>query len=135
MIASALLFTGIKTLSQAGKNFLAGYILLGAVVFYVIFLVVTRFAFQRIVTSELLLITVWAALELSVIFVLQGSQRLHSGQVLTLVLLVALGTIVGMVCYVLHYRLDESARFWNGLIPLMVNAGAVLALQILLALS
>jgi hypothetical protein len=135
MAAIALLITGVNTLSQASKDFLAGYILLGAVVFYVVSLVITKVVFQRIVTSELLLITVWAALELSVIVVLLGSQRFHFGQVLTLVILVALATIVGMVCYVLHYRLDESSRFWNGLIPLMVNAGMVLALQILLALS
>ena len=87
-------------------------------------------------TSELLLITVWAALEWSAIAVLQGSGRFSMGQALTLAALVALATIIGMVCYLLHYHLvDETSRFWNGLIPLIVDAGVVAVFLAVLALS
>jgi hypothetical protein len=131
----ASLFHGINALSQTGKGFALMYILLGAVAFYLVCLVVTKLVFQRAVTSELLLITVWAALEFSALAVLQGSGRFSAGQTLTLAVLVALATGVGLLCYVLHYRLDEVPRFWNGLVPLIVDAGVLLGFLGVLALS
>ena len=86
-------------------------------------------------TSELLLITIWAALEWSAIAALQGSGRFSLGPVLTLAALVALATIIGMVCYILHYHLDETSRFWNGLIPLIAPAGVVAVFLAVQALS
>jgi hypothetical protein len=133
--AIAIMSLGINWLSQAGKGFPVMYILLGAAAFYIILLAVTKFAFQRVVTSELLLITVWAALEWSAIAVLQGSGRFSIGQALTLAALVLLATGAGIVCYILHYRLDEISRFWNGLIPLIVDAGVVTVFLAVLALS
>lgn len=133
--AIAILSIGIGSLPQVGKGFPVMYILLGAVAFYIILLAVTQIAFQRAVTSELLLITVWAALEWSAIAVLQGSSRFSLGQALTLAALVLLATSIGLVCYILHYRLDEVSRFWNGLIPLVVDAGVVTVFLAMLALS
>jgi hypothetical protein len=133
--AIGILSIGINSLSQAGKGFPVVYILLGAVAFYILLLVVTKITFQRAVTSELLLITIWAALECSAIAVLHGSGRFSLGQVLTLVALVVLATVVGIVCYILHYRLDDISRFWNGLIPLIVDTGMVTVFLAMLALS
>ena len=131
----ALLLKGIDSLSGAGQGFPVTYILAGAAAFYFVSFAVTVLAFRRILTSELLLITVWAALELSVIAVLQGSGRFGPYQVWTLIALVGLATVVGMVAYVQHYRLDEAARFWNGLVPLLVDAGVVAACLAALAFS
>jgi len=128
-------FSGISSLSQAEKGFSVVYILLGAAAFYIILLAVTRIAFQRPVTSELLLITVWGALEGSAITVLQGSNRFSLGPALALATLVMLATGTGIVCYILYYRLDEISRFWNGLIPLIVDAGVVTVFLMMLALS
>ena len=135
MAAIAIMSIGINSLSQVGKGFPVMYILLGAIAFYIILLAVTKIAFQRAVTSELLLITIWAALEWSAIAVLQGSGRFSMGQVLTLAALLVLATGAGIVCYILHYRLDEISRFWNGLIPLIVDAGVVTVFLAMLALS
>lgn len=131
----AILSNGINSLAQAGKGFPLMYILLGAVAFYFISLVITIIAFRRILTSELMLITAWAGLELTLIAVLQASGRFGQGQVWTLVALIALSTTVGMVCYILHYRLDEISRFWNGLIPLVIDVGVVAIFLAVLALS
>ena len=128
-------FSGISSLSQADKGFPVLCILLGAAVFYIILLAVTRIIFQRPVTSELLIITIWAALEGSAIAVLQGSNRFNPWQVWTLVTLVMLATGTGIVCYILYYRLDEISRFWNGLIPLIVDTGVVTVFLVMLALS
>ncbi len=133
--AIAIVLSGIESLSHAGKRLPVVYILLGAAAFYIVLLAATKLAFQRPVTSELLLITLWAALEGSAIAVVQGSGRFSVGQGLTLAALVVLATGAGLVCYVLHYRLDEVARFWNGLIPLMVDAGVVTVFLAMLALS
>ena len=129
------MYLGINSLPRPGKGIPVMYILIGAAAFYVIFLAVTKIAFQRIVTSELLLIIVWAALEWSTIAVLQASGRFGMWKALTLAALVLLATGAGMVCYVLHYRLDEPSRFWNGLIPLIADAGVVAVFLAVLALS
>jgi hypothetical protein len=131
----AIMFLGINSLSRVGKGFPVMYILLGAAAFFIILLAITKIVFQRAVTSELLLITVWSALELSAVAVLQGSGRFGMGQTLTLTVLVALAAGAGIVCYILYYRLDETSRFWNGLIPLIVDAGVVTVFLALLALS
>jgi hypothetical protein len=133
--AITIKFSGIETLSRAGKGFPVAYILLGAITLYIILLGVTRIVFQRPVTAELLLIIVWAALEGSAIAVLQGSNWFSLGQALTLATLMLLAAGVGIVCYILHYRLDDFLRFWNGLIPLIVDAGVVTLFLAVLALS
>jgi hypothetical protein len=133
--AIAILFLGINSLSQIGKGFPVRYILLGAAAFYFILLAVTKIAFQRAVTSELFLITIWATLEWSAIAVLQGSGRFSLGQAWTNAALVALATGAGLLCYILHYRLDEISRFWNGLMPLIVDAGVLTVFLVGLALS
>ena len=135
LAAIALLSLGINSLSQAGKGFPVMYFLLGAAAFYIALLAVTKTAFQRPVTSELLLIVVWIALEGSTITVLQSSGRFSMAQALTLAALMLLATGAGLVCYILHYRLDETAGFWNGLIPLIVDGGVVAVFLALLALS
>ena len=132
--AFVLMSLDINSLSLAGSRILVGYILLGATVFYFILLAITIIVFHRTVTSELLLIIVWAALEGAVIAVLHGNGRFSMGQALLLVTLVVLATGVGIVCYILYYRLDEFSRFWNGLIPLIVDAGVVTAFLVVLTL-
>lgn len=134
--AIAVLFTGINSFSQAGKGFPMAYILAGAAASFVILLAVTQIVFRRPVTSELLLIVIWAALEWSAIAALQGSGRFSLGATLTLAVLVALATCTGMACYLLHYHLvNETLRFWNGLIPLIAPAGVVAVFLAVQALS
>jgi hypothetical protein len=126
---------GIYSLSAAGNGFPVMYILLGAVACFVILLAITKIAFRRAVTSELLLITIWAALECSAIAALQGGGRFGSAQVLTCMILVALATGIGIGCYILHYRLNEPARFWNGLIPIITDAVVMIVFLVVLSLS
>jgi hypothetical protein len=135
LAAITLLILGISAISSTGKGLPVMTILVSAVILYIILLAVTKIAFQRIVTSELLLIVGWAALEGVAIAVLQGSGRYNMVQALTLAALVLASTVAGLVCYILHYRLDEIAAFWNGLIPLGVDGVVVVAFLAMLALS
>lgn len=116
---------GINSLSQTGKGFPVMYILLGSFAFYIILLAVTKMAFHRPVTSELLLVIVWAAVEWSAIAVFFGCRRFSIGPAITLTVLVAIAAFAGIVCYIQHYNLNETSRFYNGLIPLIIDAGAV----------
>ena len=135
MASIAVMALGIISLAQEGKGFPFLFFLLGAVLLYIILLAVTKIFFQREVTSELFLIVFWLALQCSAVAVLYTSGRFNIAQTLTVLILLILTTIFGMVCYVLHYRLEEPARFWNGLIPLIVDAGAVAVFLSVLALS
>jgi hypothetical protein len=125
MAAITVLSQGINALAGPETGPAVGFILGGALVSFFLLVAITVFAFQRVLTSELFLIIIWAALEAAVLAVLQGSGRFSLGQAGILAALVGVAMIVGLVCYVLHYRLDEVARFWNGLIPLVVDAGVV----------
>ena len=133
--AIAIKFSGIETLSRVENGYPVEYILLGAIALYIVLLAVTRIAFRRPVTAELLLITIWAALEVSAIAVLHGSNRFSLAQAVTLLTLTLFATGAGIACYLLHYRLDDIYRFWNGLIPLIVDAGVVALFLAVLSLS
>lgn len=99
VVAVILLFFGINSLQQDGNGLPVIYILPGAVVFFVTLLTVTTTVFHREVTSELLSITFWAALEGAVIAVLHVSGPIGKGPTLTLaVALVVAGDRGGLLC-------------------------------------
>jgi hypothetical protein len=133
--AIAVISLGIASLSGDCKGFPGIYILTGSVVLFIMLLAVTKIAFHRDVTSELFFIIIWAALEWATIAVLHGCGRFGMKLALMLATLVALATVAGVICYILHYTLDENARFWNGLIPLIVDEGVVTVFLAALALS
>lgn len=113
---------GINTLSQDSKSVPVGFILLGGAILVLVVLLVTTFAFHRTVTLELILIHSWAVLELSAVAVLYGTGHFGPRCAVLLAVLVGIATIVGLICYVLYYRLDKTASYWAGIIPLMIDA-------------
>lgn len=135
LAAVILLSAGVSSLPQTGRGIPVTAILAGAAISYAVLLAVTLIFFKRVVTSELILIIVWAALESTALAALYGSGRFSLAQAAPLVILLALATLTGLVCYVIHYRLDEIPRFWNGLIPLAADGGVVAVFLVLLALS
>jgi hypothetical protein len=120
--AIALMSGGINSLSQDSKGLPVRFILMGGAALFFVLLPVTAIAFHRIVTSELILIHIWASLELSAVAVLYGTGRFGVGRAATLAALVGIATVAGLICYVLYYRLDETARYWNGMVPLTTDA-------------
>jgi hypothetical protein len=125
--AITLLSLGIAELVGQGKGIPLSLILIGAVAAYIVLLATTKLLCGRPVTSELLIMIVWAAVELAAIGVLRQSGRFSVFAASSLGILVALATVAGLVCYVLYYRLDETAGYVDGFIPLAVDAGAVAA--------
>lgn len=102
------------------------WIWLGAAVFYFAALAVTYFALKRQVTSELLIFTLWAALMLCVCESVHGLGVFGPGLTVVLCALTLDALAVCVVCYVLYYRLQKPASFYDGMIPL-IAAGAMTA--------
>ena len=125
-IAAIFLLTGgINSLSQDSKSVPVKLIMLCGVALFLILLFVTSFAFHRMVTSELMIIHAWAALELSVIAVSYGTQHFTPVSAVLLAALVGIAFVISMVCYVLYYRLDAVMSYWVGMLPLSMAAFVV----------
>jgi hypothetical protein len=133
--AIALMSAGIDSLSQDSKGLPVKFILMGCAALFLVLLLVTSIAFHRIVTSELIIIHIWAALELSVVAVLYGTGRFGAGRAATLAALVGIVSVAGLICYVLYYRLDETARYWIGMVPLTTDAFVMTVFLGVLAVS
>jgi hypothetical protein len=120
--AITLLSVGISSLSLDSKGLPVRFVLIGTAVLFVVLLFVTTIAFHRQVTSELIIIHIWAAFEFSVIAVMYGIGRFGPGRAAALVALVGIATVVGLICYVLFYRLDGMSGYLDGIIPLATDA-------------
>jgi hypothetical protein len=133
--AIALMSDGINSLSQDSKGLPVSSILLGGAALFLVLLLVTAIAFHRTVTSELIIIHIWAALELSAVAVLYGTGRFGAGRAATLAALVGIATAVSLICYVLHYRLDETASYWSGIVTLTTDVFVMAVFLVVLAVS
>lgn len=120
--AIILMCGGITSLSQLSKGLPIKYILLGAAVLFFVMLLITSIIFHRIVTSELMIIHLWVALELSVISVLYGTGSFGLSRAVILAALVLIAFTVSMICYVLYYHLTGMAGYYDGMIPLISAA-------------
>lgn len=122
LAAIFLLSAGINRLAADSQGFPVKFILLGAAALFVVLLPVTAIGWGRMVTSELLIIHIWAALEMSTVAVLRGTGGLGPGSAAALAVLIGVGFAASMVCYVLYYRLGPEAGYWDGMIPLLTSA-------------
>ena len=92
-------------------------ILISGVVGYIVLLLITRFLFDRIVTSELLLIVVWTLLEIWVIC----SGILPESRFWTMIAVIAVAFVISMICYVAYYKMEEMKAFYTAMAPLILG--------------
>ena len=78
---------------------------------------------------------IWAALELSAVTVLYGTGRFGMRNAVILAALVGIATVAGLICYILYYRLDVTASYWVGMVPLIADAFVMAVFLSVLALS
>ena len=107
-------------------------IVIGAVAAYIVLLLVTRFLFGRVVTTELILIVAWTALEKSVIVSLNAAGILIGGRFLAMCIVLVAAFIVSIVLYVAYYRMEEMRAFYAAMVPL---AAAAVTMAVLIALA
>lgn len=94
-------------------------ILISGVGAYIVLMIVTRFIFHRIVTSELLLIVGWTMLELWAIVALNSGGSLSDVRFTILAFVLAAAFIVSIILYVAYYRMEEMKAFYTAMIPLI----------------
>lgn len=99
-----------------------------AVVVYVVLLLVTRFLFQRIVTTELILIVAWTAIEAVVLVNLNAAGALPDGRFIAMCIVLAAAFAVSVILYVAYYRMEEMRAFYAAMVPLFAAAASMTAL-------
>lgn len=98
------------------------WILWGGIGAYVVLLIVTYVFFHRPVTTELLLIVGWAMLALAEINALYGMDVFSRKTAVIFCLITAAAVLGSLVCYVLYYRLGNTAGYIDGIVPLVLAA-------------
>lgn len=126
-----LLAVGIAALiPRASLPGLVG-VIIGGVLVGVLLLVLTTTIAHRPVTTELPLIIVWGTAQLATAVTLRTAGALSGSAATLWVVLLALATVVGLVCYLIFYRLDPAPAYWVGMVPLAVDGVVAAALAVL----
>ncbi|MBR6472422.1 MAG: hypothetical protein IKS99_01665, partial [Firmicutes bacterium] len=107
------------------------WILTAGIAGYAILLLLTRFAFNRIVTTELILIVGWAMLETAVICNLNAGGGLTGRGFTFMCTVIAIAFIISVILYVAYYRMEEMRAFYAAMVPLIL-AGLSMGILIVL---
>jgi hypothetical protein len=110
------------------------YIIIGGIAAYIVLMMITQYAFQRIVTTELFLIVGWTMLELSLLNRLSGSGLLTGPRLVIMYVVMALAFTISMILYVAYYRMEEMKAFYAAMIPLVTEGASMGVLVLLLVL-
>ena len=107
-------------------------IVIGGIALYFALMLITRFAFQRIVTTELFLIVGWIMLEMTVINRLYAAEILTNGKFLMMCAVIALAFVVSIILYAAYYRMEETRAFYAAMVPLITEAAAMAVLTVVM---
>lgn len=129
---AGILFSLMPTPETAGTKYGQMYIIIGGIAAYIILMMVTKYAFNRIVTSELFLIVGWTILELSLLNRLDGSNLLSGTGLMVVYVSVVLAFIISMILYVAYYRMEDNAAFYSAMVPLVTEAASMGMLLVML---
>lgn len=129
---AGILFSLMPTPETAGTKYSQMYIIIGGIAAYIILMMVTKYAFNRIVTSELFLIVGWTILELSLLNRLDGSNLLSGTGLMVVYVSVVLAFIISMILYVAYYRMEDNAAFYSAMVPLVTEAASMGMLLVML---
>lgn len=110
------------------------YIIIGGIAAYIVLMMITQYAFQRIVTTELFLIVGWTMLELSLLNRLSGSGLLTGPRLVIMYVVMALAFTISMILYVAYYRMEEMKAFYAAMIPLVTEGASMGVLVLMLVL-
>ena len=108
-------------------------IIIGGVIGYIVLLVVTRFIFHRVVTSELFLIIGWTMLETAVINQLNADGTLGEIGFTIMCVIIAAAFIISMILYVAYYKMEEMKAFYAAMVPLVTEGAAMVVLVCMVA--
>ncbi len=103
-------------------------IVIAGIVSYFAFLLITRYGFHRIVTTELILIVGWTVLEMTVINRLSAAGMLSVRGFAVMCIVIAAAFLISIVLYVAYYRMEEMKAFYAAMVPLITEASAMAVL-------
>ena len=99
------------------------YLIPAGVLMYAMLLLITRTVFHRVVTTELILIVLWAVLEIAVINKLNAGGFLSDKLFFFFMAIVIIAVfILDIVLYVAYYRMEEMRAFYAAMVPLIAAA-------------
>ena len=98
------------------------YLIPAGVLMYAMLLLITRTVFHRVVTTELILIVLWAVLEIAVINKLNAGGFLSDKLFLLMAFVIIAVFITDIVLYVAYYRMEEMRAFYAAMVPLIAAA-------------
>lgn len=104
------------------------FIIAGGIIGYIVLLFVTRYMFDRVVTSELFLIIGWTMLETAVINRLNAEGMLGEIEFTVMCVIIAAAFIISMILYVAYYKMEEMKAFYAAMIPLITEGAAMAVL-------
>jgi hypothetical protein len=122
LTGTALSIFGINDLPKGGAHISNALICAAGIAAYVVLLLITRFGFGRPVTTELVLITGWAVLELCVVNAANGTGFLPDSRFIAMILVIAAAVVISLVLYILYYRMDEWKAYYFAAVPLVTEA-------------
>lgn len=96
-------------------------IVIGGIATYILLMFITKYGFQRIVTTELFLIVGWAMLEMSLLNRLSGSGFLIGLKLVVMYVEIAVAFLISMVLYVAYYRMEDMKVFYAAMVPLVTE--------------
>ncbi|MCD8316307.1 MAG: hypothetical protein LUB61_02735 [Eggerthellaceae bacterium] len=102
----------------------------GGIVVYIALLAATSIFLHRQVTTELFLIIGWLVimfLEISALYAL-GDYGL--GASIAWLIICSVAAVVSLICYLLYYNLDAVKGYVDGMIPLVLLGGMMVAVTI-----
>lgn len=122
LLAIILAVKGIQSANVGVALFPKGLLLWGGIIAYIVLLVITCLLFKRPATTELFLIVGWAVMTLSEINTLYGVGHFSHEMAFFFIVVIAVATLVSLVCYVLYYHLEDTAGYFDGMVPLLMAA-------------
>jgi len=130
-LAGVALIIWAMAAAASDRRFFANvWVLVGGIVAFLVLMVITRWVFDRPVTSELILFTGWAALALAEVNALYGAGVFSRPMALTWFVVVVIVLVACLVCYVLYYRLDLTWRYYDGMLPLILTGLTMIGIAV-----
>lgn len=115
-----LSLTPIETFTETKID--PSFIIIGGIVGYVVLVLITRYGFNRMVTTELFLIIGWTMLEVSVINRLNAAGNLSDRNFVIMCFVISAAFLISMFFYVEYYRMEEIKAFYAAMVPLVTEA-------------
>jgi len=132
IISILIIASGIAELARFPQAIPVRLILIAIALSFLILLIVTAKVFHRAVTSELLLIHIWAAVEICMVNSLYSSANISFSTAWICSAVILLSILVSLICYVFYYRLCEKTRYRTGMIPLALAGLCAIAILLML---